>query len=400
MPPDAELFICAGELSGDLLAGSLAKEIRVLRPNWHLCGIGGPHLAAAGANLMYDSHGWGAIGVTQAVRLIPRLSFALAAVKRHLAHKQPDLTVLVDFGTFNVRVARFAKRHGLKVCYYVPPGSWRRERANPELARITDLVITPFPWSAASLRSMGANAHWVGHPLLDLVKPSRSRHQLLQDAGLPPDATIIALVPGSRPSELAGLATRMAQAALLIQKRLDGCAFLVAASPTANVAILSKYLTQAGWQSIGGNGCRFAAGGRPAAILKGQTYNVMAASNLLLCCSGTATLEAAILGKPMVIAYRIAGAAANIEYALGKRGLPRWVGLPNLLAGEEVYPELIQNDATPERLADAAMDVIRSGNTGREGALARIRECLGEPGASARAAQLICSPDLGRGRLA
>ncbi|MGQ9698627.1 MAG: lipid-A-disaccharide synthase [Armatimonadota bacterium] len=400
-----KVFIVAGELSGDLLAGALASEIRRRRPSWRLVGAGGPHLRSAGVHLLYDSTSWGAIGFTQSVRLIPKLSLTLASLKSYIAQHQPHRVVLVDFGTFNVRVARFAKKHGVTVCYYVPPGSWKRGRANPELARIADLILTPFPWSAEELRLHGANAHWTGHPLLDIVRPSRSREEVLCEVGLADAQTVFGLLPGSRKPELLVLAPLMARTAVIIQGRCQNAGFLLAAAPTTDLHKLDRLVRSSGWVPIdsfvsAGGVLRYRVGSAPAAVVQGASYDVMAASDMLLCCSGTATLEAAILGKPMVIAYKTHGIAQAVEYALGHRLLPRYIGLPNLLANAEVCPELIQRQANPENLAWEALDILRTEDRLLDmlRGLREVRSALGHPGASARAAELICDPNLGRAK--
>lgn len=400
-----EVVILSGELSGDLLAGALAGEIRRRRPEWHLVGAGGPHLRSAGVTLLYDSTSWSAIGFAHSVKLIPRLSFALADIKAYIAQRRPHRVVLVDFGTFNIRVARFAKKCGVPVCYYVPPGSWRRGRANPELARVTDLVLTPFPWSAEELRLQGANAHWVGHPLLDIVRPSRSREDLLCEAGLSDVEVVFGLLPGSRKPELLSLAPLMARAAVIIQSRCRSAGFLLAAASTTDIRMLDRLLRSSGWIPDDAAGQsdkikRYKAGAAPAAVVQGASYDVMAASDMLLCCSGTATLEAAILQKPMIIAYRTHGLAQAVEYALGHRLLPRYIGLPNLLADAEVCPEFLQHQASPENLASEALDILRREDRLSDmlRGLREIRSILGQPGASARAAELICDPDLGRSK--
>ena len=400
-----EVVIISGELSGDLLAGALACEISRRQPDWRLVGTGGPHLSSAGANILYDSTSWSAIGFTQSVRLIPRLSFALASIKSYIARHRPHRVVLVDFGTFNIRVARFAKRCRVPVCYYVPPGSWRRGRANPELARVTDLILTPFPWSAEELRLHGANVHWTGHPLVDIVRPQRSRQDVLCEAGLSHAETVFGLLPGSRRPELLSLAPLMARAAVIIQDRCRGAGFLLAAAPTADLRKLDRLLRSSGWVPTGSGEAapgirRYTVGSAPAAVVQGASYDVIAASDMLLCCSGTATLEAAILGTPMVIAYRTHGVAQAVEYALGHKLLPRYIGLPNLLADAEVCPELLQRRASPENLAWEALDILRNEDRLSDmlRGLREIRSILGQPGASARAAELICDPNLGRGK--
>jgi lipid-A-disaccharide synthase len=400
-----ELLIVAGELSGDLLASALVSEIKARCPEWRFVGAGGPHLKAAGVQLLYESCSWSAIGFAQSVRLIPRLSFALSGIKRYIARHRPHRVILVDFGTFNVRVARFAKKQGVPVCYYIPPGCWRRGWANPELARITDLVMTPFPWSAEELRRVGANAHWIGHPLLDLVRPRRSREEVLSLVGIQGEPLVVGLLPGSRRAELSAMVPLVARAASLIQSHCSPSAFVLAAAPNADLAYVEKLLCSAGWKKTDASSdsavLKFTVGDAPAGVVVGAAYDVMAASDILLCCSGTVTLEAAILGKPMIIMYRSAGIAMAAEYAIGRGKLPRFIGLPNLIADAEICPEFVQERATPANLAAEVLSVLRNRDrlVDMFRGLREVRSTLGEPGAASRAAELICDPKLGAGDL-
>lgn len=334
-------------------------------------------MAEAGVQLLYDSSSWGAVGVVEALRLVPALWVAQQALKRRLAQEPPNLLVLVDFGAFNVPLAKWAKQRGMKVFYYFPPGSWRRSlpRRN-DLPQCTDCIVTPFPWSAELLRQAGANAHFVGHPLLDRVRPSLSEEAFCERMRLNPAGLRIGLLPGSRRQEVRSLLPTMRHAAELLSGRRPDAQFVLALAPSVREEEVQR---------------AFAGSAVQWRIAREMTYDVMAYSHLLWCCSGTATLEAAILGTPMIILYR-GSRLMELEYHLRKRWLNlTFIGLPNLIAQRSICPELIQHMATPQNIVAASLSFL----PGTEGyqlqreALQEVKSVLGQPGATDRAAQLL-----------
>jgi lipid-A-disaccharide synthase len=187
--------ICSGELSGDLIGGALARELKRLEPDIQLWGLGSHAMREAGVELLADSVSWGAISITEALGKVPGLLLNISPkVRRALRTRRPDVVVLIDFGAFNIRVARYSKQLGLKVCYYFPPGAWRRTGTQgAELARVTDLLAVPFPWAETRFRELGANAVYVGHPLLERVQTSMSREEFAAQFGMDPSRPIIGL---------------------------------------------------------------------------------------------------------------------------------------------------------------------------------------------------------------
>ncbi|HLV78711.1 MAG TPA: hypothetical protein VKT32_00475, partial [Chthonomonadaceae bacterium] len=399
------IAIFSGELSGDRIGGGLAEELRRLAPEAALWGLGSEAMRTAGVELLADSAAWGAIGVTEAVSKIPLLLLRIAPlVRRALSERRPDVVVLIDFGAFNVRVARFCKQMGLKVCYYFPPGSWRRRgTSGAELARITDLLAVPFPWSAERFRALGANAVCVGHPLLERVHPQMSRAEFAAKFGMDAAQPILGLLPGSRRHEVTHLMPALLGAARRLYREVPAAQFVIGLAPSIPTEEMRRYLTQqadaAGrltdlWHEIvqeaetkvlqpvartagslsaqSGRPMLVTAGGLlvpeedlqkemdarrrseqlraqaelalpPIVMAEGLTYDVMAHSDLLLICSGTATLEAAICGTPMVIVYRGSWLLGQ-EWRLrgGSKKIPH-IGLPNILAERTIVPELIQD---------------------------------------------------------
>lgn len=367
----------AGEASGDASCAALVQALRKLRTNVRLWGVGGPRMAQAGVELILDSSHWGAVGMVEALRVAPALFVAQQNLKRRLRQQLPDLLLLVDFGAFNVPLAKWAKSHGMKVFYYFPPGSWRRclPQRN-DLPDCTDCIVTPFPWSAELLKQSGANAHFVGHPLLDRVHPTMTAEQFCQQLGLDEAQLRIGLLPGSRRQEVDALLPVMRRAAEIFTVRYPQAQFVLGLAPT-----VSEEGVQRAFHGL-------AARWRTAS---GMTYDVMAHCHLLWCCSGTATLEASILGTPMIILYRGSG-LLNLEYRLRRRWLKlTFIGMPNLVAQRSICPELIQEAATPQNIVAHSLALLpgTEGYQQQRQALAQVKSMLGEPGATSRAARLL-----------
>ncbi|MCS7309197.1 MAG: lipid-A-disaccharide synthase [Armatimonadetes bacterium] len=371
-------IVCvAGEASGDASGAALLRVVRQHLPQVRFWGIGGQHLREVGAELLYDSSRWGAVGVVESLRLVPALWLAQQRLKRRLTQQPPHLLVLVDFGAFNVPLAKWAKRRGIRVFYYFPPGSWRRQLPrHTDLPHCTDCIVTPFPWSAQLLRQAGANAHFVGHPLLDRVRPTLSAEEFCQRLGLAPEGLRIGLLPGSRRQEVRALLPTLREAAEQLATQCLEAQFIIALAPS----VQEEEVRQA-----------FVSSKVQWRMVRGMTYEVMAHSHLLWCCSGTATLEAAILGTPMIILYR-GSRLMEWEYHLRKRWLNlTFIGLPNLIAERGICPELVQHDAVPANIVAHTIALLPGTEAyhAQQKALQEVKSVLGEPGATARAARLL-----------
>ena len=451
------IAIFAGEVSGDLIGGALAREILRLVPDARLWGVGSDSMRAAGVELIEDSAAWGAIGITEAVRKLPQLLFRAAPKMRARVRAiRPDVVVLIDFGAFNVRAARFCKDLGLKVVYYFPPGTWRRSGTKGiELIAVTDLLIVPFPWAEVRYRALGANVANVGHPMLERVRSAMSRAEFAGHFGMDPAAPIIGLLPGSRKQEVSHLMPALLDSARRIHRQVRDAQFVVGVAPSISLDMMRGYLTDHAeirdrlselwhefaqeaeskvWKPVKRtanalnphgqrkmvtvNGVivsedtfkerldeqrreaerRNRLGLPPIVLAKGLTYEVMAHSDVLLLCSGTATLEAALFETPMVILYK-GSKIMEMEYYL--RGFHKTIphiGLPNILADRRIVPELIQRAATPDAIADHALRLLNDPEA-RHRAKSELRELrlmLGEPGASERAARLVLQIATGR----
>lgn len=373
MSDTVSIACIAGEASGDASCAMLVRALREQLADACFWGVGGRRMAEAGVHLLYDSTHWGAVGVVEALRIAPALWWAQQQLKHRLRENPPHLLLLVDFGAFNVPLAKWAKTRGIKVFYYFPPGSWRRTLSpNSDLPRCTDCIVTPFPWSAELLRAAGANAYFLGHPLLDRVRCSLSEEQFCQKLQIDQPLRI-GILPGSRRQEVQSLLSVLRRAAEALP--VDAV-FLVALAPSVEAEVV--------YRAFEGSPIRWR-------LVEGMTYEVMAYSHLLWCCSGTATLEAAILGTPMIILYR-GSWLLNLEYRLRKRWLRlTHIGLPNILAQQRICPELIQEEASPPQIVEYTLALL-PGTTAyqqQREALQQVKALLGTPGATQRAAQLV-----------
>jgi lipid-A-disaccharide synthase len=364
------IMISCGEPSGDLYAGALAGELRARAPGVEITGFGGPRLKAAGATLVGDFTGLTVTGLTEAVRVLPR---SYAMYRRLIAAARadrPDVFVAIDFPDFNFRLMAALRHLGIPVVYYVPPQLWAwRPGRMATMKRLVNAALVIFPFEAPLYERAGVPVHFVGHPLVDLARAGQPRAAFLRAQRLQPDAPTVALLPGSRPNELKRISSDMAAALPLIRARVPNVQFVVACAPGLDDELFEPFA------------------GR-AVLVHGRTDDVLAASDVVITASGTATVQAALHERPMVVVYRL----SPLTYRLGKRFVNVGMyAMANLVAGTRIVPELIQDDFTPERVADEATNLLidphRHART-RE-ALAVVRQRLGDPGASGRAADAI-----------
>jgi lipid-A-disaccharide synthase len=368
------VMISCGEPSGDLYAGALAEELRRLRPGTTVVGLGGEHLRRAGGDLVGDYRGLSVTGLVEAIRVLPRAWAVHRALVERARRERPDALVVIDFPDFNFRLAGSLHRLGIPVVYYVCPQvwAWRAGRLQV-LKRLVDRALVIFPFEAAIYRDAGIPVEFVGHPLLDLMPAGVGRAALAAELGLDPAAPVVALLPGSRPNELRGTLPTLAAAVPLIAARVPGVQFVVARAPALPDALFAPLLDVAGSR---------------IAIVDGRADDVLSASDVVITASGTATVQTAIHGCPMVIVYRL----SPLTYRLGRRFVKvDTYGMANLVAGRRIVPELIQDAFTPEAVAGETAryfeDAAYAART--RAALADVRARLGEPGASRRAAEQV-----------
>lgn len=371
-----EVFIVAGEPSGDRQGGALAQEIRRLEPRVRIAGVGGRAMAAAGAALVFDSSGWAAIGVGEALKKIPGLWLKQRAMVRRLRERPPAVLILIDFGAFNLRLATAIQGTGIPILYYFPPRSWSRDAPTGDLTQLVDAIATPFPWSQRVLSGGRAQVRWVGHPLVEQVRPALSPAAARERWAIGEDERVVAVAPGSRAQELRYLLPELLGAARLLNADVAGLRWVASAAP----GVREEQLRQ-----------RFARVGIEPIVVGGLNPDLLQIADLALVTSGTATLELAILEVPMVVVYKVSP-TTRLQYEVVRRmrGPLRYIAMPNVIAQRAVVPELIQERAGAasiaaegRRLLDdraAAEDIRRE--------LRAVVAELGPPGAAARTAAM------------
>lgn len=364
------VMISCGEPSGDLYAGALAAELRARVPSIEIVGLGGPRLQAAGATLSGHFTGLTVTGLTEVAAVLPRSWRMYRRLVSDARGRRPDVFVAIDFSGFNFRLMAALRRLGIPVVYYVSPQVWAwRSHRIQTMKRLVDKVLVIFPFEAPVYERAGVPVQFVGHPLVDLVRPEQPRTPFLAGLGLRPEARTVALLPGSRPNELQRIATTMAESAAIIRARVSGVQFVVARAPNLPDLLFAPFPPD-------------------AAIVEGKTDDVLAACDVVITASGTATVQAALHGRPMVVVYRV----SPLTYRLGKPFVKLdTYAMVNLVAGRRIVPELIQMDFTAERVAHEAIalltDADRHART--RDALRDVCQRLGTPGASGRAADAV-----------
>jgi lipid-A-disaccharide synthase len=370
-------MISCGEASGDLYAGALVAELRARAPAVDVFGFGGPRLAAAGAELIGTFAGLTVTGLTEALRVIPRSYAMYRRLVAAARERRPDVFVAIDFPDFNFRLMAALHRLGIPIVYYVSPQLWAwRPGRMATMKRLVGKVLVIFPFEAPLYERAGIPVEFVGHPLVDLARPRQPRAAFLERLGLQADAPTVALLPGSRPNEIERIAPTIADAVQLIRSRTANVQFVVARAPNLSSELFAPFASL------------------PA--VEGQTDDVLAASDVVITASGTATVQAALHERPMVVVYSVSA----LTYRLGKPFLKvDTYAMPNLVAGRRIVPELIQDGFTPVRVAEETMALL--GDAARraeiQDALRGVRERLGAPGASVRAAAAILDVAAGSG---
>ncbi|WP_144440523.1 lipid-A-disaccharide synthase [Limnochorda pilosa] len=388
------VMVVAGEASGDLHGAALARALRAQDPSVRLYGLGGSAMRREGVRLLFDPTRLGTVGWSESLRQYPVLHRLFLRVCGVLERTSPDCLVLIDYPGFNLRLAEVAHRLGIPSVYYFSPTAWAYGKGRAErVARHVRKVCAVFPFEADVYREAGADVTYVGHPLLDLVAEGRRNPEELAEAraalglgvrpgpgtagGAGPDGPVVALLPGSREQEVRALLPVMLEAARRFGEQAPGAAYLL---PLAE----SLVGTQAGAFVED----RAATAQVPVRLLPGQSLLALQLSDQAWVASGTATLEAALLGVPQVLLYRVSTSTYWIARMLIR--IP-YIGLPNIVAQRRIVPELLQGEATPGRLVNEALRLHRD-RAAREVQLQgydEVRARLGEPGALARAAQVV-----------
>ena len=367
------VLISCGEPSGDLYAGALAREILSLDPAAVVSGFGSERLRAGGASLVADFKGLSVTGLLEVARVLPRTYAVYRQLVAHATATRPDVFVAVDFPDFNFRLAHAMRRLGVPVVYYISPQLWAwRPGRMKTMQRIADRVLVIFPFEEEIYRRAGVAVEWVGHPLLDVSPVPQPRDTFLTSLQLDPSRPMIALLPGSRINEVRAILPGLHEATKIIHARLPSAQFVLARAP---------HLPDDLFAGVGG--------GEPQIVMVDQaTDDVLASANVALVASGTVTVQAAIRECPMVVVYRL----SPLTYRLGRRFVHvNTFAMANLVAGRQVVPELEQDDFTPDAVANHAISLLQdpSRAAAMRAELRSVRDRLGPPGASRRAAEAV-----------
>ena len=368
-----QVMICAGEASGDLHAGALTRELLQLDRSLHVFGMGGDALCAAGGEVLFNIKDHGVMGFAEVICKLPSLFKLRDNMRRLMDDRRPSCLVIIDYPDFNMRIAKIAHDKGIPVISFISPSAWawRKGRAK-DIAKIVDTVAAIFPFERDVYVEAGANVEFVGHPLVDIVKPSIKKEEAVKLLNKQPGRKTALLLPGSRLQEIKKLFPVMLEAAQVIKEKDDSIDFHVIRASTISAEFLQSFIDKT-------NLC--------VRITTGHSYDIMSISDVAIATSGTVTLEAALCGLPCVIVYKtspitafIARRVINIDN----------IGLPNIVAGRKIMPELLQEDATAQNIAEEALQLLNENNRAQiKSDFDFMRERLGGAGAVVRVAHLV-----------
>jgi lipid-A-disaccharide synthase len=378
------ILIVAGEASGDLHGANLVREIKKIDPSISIRGIGGRKMEEAGVDIVMPSSGIAVVGLTEVFSKYSNIIKARREMVRLLESSSPDLLILIDFPGFNINLARSAKRCNVPVLYYISPQlwAWRSGRAKKIAARVDRMaVILPFEEKFYKKTGVDIDVEYVGHPLMDAVPSGLEKETIKKDLGLE-NGIVLGLLPGSRTAEVTNLLPSMIQAAEMLAARHPGLKCVLPLASTISRELIDSYIRKSSLKII---------------VPQNDVYSILSICDLALIKSGTATLEAAIMGVPMVVAYRMSPLSFKIAKLVVKVSN---VSLVNLIAGREIVPELLQDDATPERLAEMASMILDNKSYRNEmiNNLEDVRKKLGGRGASEKTARIAMEMVNRRGR--
>ena len=368
-----KIFISAGEASGDLHAAAITKEILALNPTAQVFGMGGDALRAAGGEVIFDFKQYSIMGIVEIIKALPMFFALRDSFRKVMEERQPDCFVTVDYPEFNMRAAKVAKELHIPVLSYIPPSAWvwRKGRAKM-VAGLATKVACIYPFSYAVYKAAGANVDFVGNPLVDIVHTSLSVEEAKVKAGKVEGRPLILLLPGSRVKEITNVLPVMLAALPLIKAKLPNADFVLQKAATIDLPLLQSILQAAAF---------------PVKVVEGNNYDIMSVCDAAIATSGTVTLEAALCGLPSVICYK----ANSLTVAIAKMMVQvKYIGLPNLIAGKEILPELIQEKMTADNIAQGVLNFLTPDKHELiKQELQAVAKKLGEPGATKRIAELI-----------
>ncbi|MGZ5011954.1 MAG: lipid-A-disaccharide synthase [Methylobacter sp.] len=368
-----KILFSAGESSGDQHAANMFLELQKQQPGIKGIGMGGAKMAQAGIDIRYDSANIAVIGVVEVIKHYAEIRRALKLMQQLVATERPDLLVCVDYKEFNFKLARYAKQQGIKVLFYVSPQvwAWRPGRVKA-YGKVIDMMAVIFPFETAYYDAENVPVRYVGHPSVDKVHAQHSKDEDLTRFGLDNSKPVVGLLPGSRTNEIKRMLPVMLAAAEKVQAGLPGCQFILPQADSISDALLENYTGQSLLNIT---------------VIKNQPYDVIQCCDAVMTTSGTATLEIALLTVPMVIAYKL----SPLTYWLGRLLVNTpFIGLPNIVSGKGIIKELIQHDATADKLAAEITQILTDKAYADEMRrnLGQVKQQLGQGGGSKNMAQL------------
>lgn len=367
-------MIIAGEASGDLYGASLAQHLFNILPNITITGIGGSKMKEAGVKLIFDASDIAVVGISEVFSKLKVIQQAFKQTSRLLTLEKPDMLILIDYPDFNLRLAKVAKKHGIPIVYYISPQVWAwRSGRIKTIAKLVNKMLVIFPFEVPLYEEAEVDVEFVGHPLIDIVKPEFTKSESCQQFKIDAKKPIIGLLPGSRKNEIDSLLPNILDSAELLSKEIPDIQFLIPVSKTVD---LNEIKNKVDARKIN------------IRLISEKAYEIMNISDILIAASGTATLEAAIIGTPMVVIYKV----SLISYLLGRLliNVP-YISLANLVAGKEVVPELIQFAVKPKNIKEEVMKIIKDDNLRKKikEELGNVKAKLGLSGASQRVAEIV-----------
>lgn len=367
-------MIIAGETSGDLQAASLIKSLKLLNPDIEIFGMGGKKMRAEGAEIIYDITGLAIIGFFEVLKHLNTFKKIFEKLKALLETRKPDAVILIDYPGFNLRFAKAAKEKDIPVIYYISPQVWAwGENRIHEIKKYVDKMIVIFGFEENLYKEAGVKVNFVGHPFLDIVKPARKKEETIKTCHLKHDSIKIALMPGSRKKEIEKHLPAMLKACEIIKNKIPNAEFIISRLKELDHNLYNKII--------------YRSKIKPHS-LDNSPYEVMDIADLVIVSSGSATLEVAIMEKPMVIVYKTSFLTWLLARNLIK--IPD-IGLVNIVARERIVPELVQFEVTQKNIAGATLEILTNHKRIHEikENLRKVKSKLGEPGASSRAAHVI-----------
>jgi len=367
-------MIVAGEASGDLHGANLVRAMYRLDSSLEFYGVGGPKMQAAGVRQIADAADMAVVGLTEVFSKLGMILRVMRRLKKSLLEERPALVILIDYPDFNMPLAKAATKKGFKVFYYISPQvwAWRRGRIGQIKKYVTKMAVI-LPFEADMYHQAGVDAVFVGHPLLDVVKTGYMRPEALNKFDLKDGTTTVGILPGSRLSEVTKLLPEMLKTAVILKEEIPSVQFVLPLADTLDhdyiAAMLQPYQNELDIK-----------------IIRNEIYDVLAVCDAAMVASGTATLETALIGTPMIIVYKM----SPFSFLMGRLFVNvSHIGLANIIAGRTIVPELIQSDANPERMAKELLAILTDEERNKRirKDLSGIREKLGSPGAAERTAQ-------------